>query len=102
MEHELKSIRFNMVIAPSQVAKIDAWRKAQDDIPSRSEAIRSLVDAGLAAPTLAADIQAALAGAVARSGKPESWLIDFALRQFLRDRGFLPKGTDAVADDSGQ
>ncbi|WP_126154658.1 hypothetical protein [Paracoccus haematequi] len=49
MSDEIKSVRLQMVIAPSQVAQIDAWRKAQDDLPSRSEAIRRLVDLGLAA-----------------------------------------------------
>jgi hypothetical protein len=49
MSDELKSIRLQMVIAPSQVATIDAWRKRQDDLPSRSEAIRRLVDKGLEA-----------------------------------------------------
>lgn len=36
-----------MVIAPSQVAAIDAWRAKQPGIPSRSEAIRRLVELGL-------------------------------------------------------
>lgn len=50
MVEELKSVRLQMVIAPSQVAEIDAWRKTQDDLPSRSEAIRRLVDLALDAP----------------------------------------------------
>jgi hypothetical protein len=48
MECEIKSVRLQMVIAPSQVAAIDAWRKKQDDLPSRSEAIRRLIDQALA------------------------------------------------------
>lgn len=47
MSDETKSLRLQMVIAPSQVATIDAWRKQQDSLPSRSEAIRSLVERGL-------------------------------------------------------
>ena len=47
MDHELKTTRLNLVITPSQVAAIDAWRKGQDDLPSRSEAIRRLIDIGL-------------------------------------------------------
>ncbi|WP_183750793.1 hypothetical protein [Pseudochelatococcus contaminans] len=47
MSGELKSVRLQMVIAPSQVATIDAWRKEQDDLPSRSEAIRRLIDLGI-------------------------------------------------------
>lgn len=50
MSEELKSIRLQMVIAPSQVAAIDAWRKDQPDLPSRSEAIRRLVELGLSKP----------------------------------------------------
>jgi len=34
---------------PPQVEKIDSWRRNQDDIPSRAEAIRRLVVRGLAA-----------------------------------------------------
>jgi len=44
---ELKSIRLQMVISPSERDAIDAWRKEQDDLPSRSEAIRRLVRLGL-------------------------------------------------------
>jgi hypothetical protein len=31
------------------IRRIDDWRRAQDDLPSRSEAIRRLVDLGLKA-----------------------------------------------------
>lgn len=36
-----------MVITPSQVDKIDEWRKEQQGLPSRSEAIRRLVQIGI-------------------------------------------------------
>lgn len=49
MDTELKSVRLNLVVAPSQVTAIDEWRRAQPDLPSRSEAIRKLVELGLAA-----------------------------------------------------
>ena len=49
MKTELKSLRLQMVIAPSQVALVDEWRRRQPDLPSRSEAIRRLVDVGLMA-----------------------------------------------------
>lgn len=48
MSTETKSVRLQMVITPSQVRRIDDWRKEQPDLPSRSEAIRRLVDAALA------------------------------------------------------
>jgi hypothetical protein len=38
---------------PEFRAKIDSWAKAQDDKPSRSEAIRRLVERGLAAEPVA-------------------------------------------------
>ena len=41
---EIKSIRLNMVISPSLRQRIDDWRSKQADIPSRSEAIRRLID----------------------------------------------------------
>ncbi|MCG8503268.1 MAG: hypothetical protein MI755_01565 [Sphingomonadales bacterium] len=40
---EKKSFRLNMVISPSQIEAIDDWRREQEDLPSRSEAIRRLV-----------------------------------------------------------
>jgi hypothetical protein len=36
-------------IEPAQLAAIDNWRAAQSDVPTRPEAIRRLIDAGLAA-----------------------------------------------------
>ena len=37
------------MMAATEVAAIDAWRRKQDDLPSRSEAIRRLVEMGLKA-----------------------------------------------------
>ncbi|MEQ9131111.1 MAG: hypothetical protein RJQ08_13615 [Salinisphaeraceae bacterium] len=42
-----KSERFEMRISSDLVAHIDAWRRIQDDIPSRSEAARRLIVIGL-------------------------------------------------------
>jgi hypothetical protein len=42
---ELIGVRFQ----PKPLAAIDAWRRGQEDLPGRAEAIRRLVDAGLAA-----------------------------------------------------
>jgi len=44
---ELKSLRLQMVITPSQVARIDQWRGREPGVPSRSEAIRQLVEFAL-------------------------------------------------------
>jgi len=54
MTDELLTVRLQIVIAPSQVAAIDAWRKQQNDLPSRSEAVRRLVNKGLKADEIAA------------------------------------------------
>jgi hypothetical protein len=39
--------RVQLVISKGQVRAIDEWRRQQPDLPSRSEAIRRLIDAGL-------------------------------------------------------
>jgi hypothetical protein len=39
--------RIQLVVSKGQVRKIDEWRRQQPDLPSRSEAIRRLIDAGL-------------------------------------------------------
>lgn len=60
MHDELKTTRLNLVIAPSQVIKIDAWRKTQNDLPSRSEAIRRLVERGIHADSYVALLDKAM------------------------------------------
>lgn len=42
-----KTERFEMRIDPETIARIDAWRRRQADLPTRAEAIRRLVDLGL-------------------------------------------------------
>ena len=49
MADELKDLRIPVMMAATEVAAIDAWRRKQDDLPSRSEAIRRLVEWGLKA-----------------------------------------------------
>jgi hypothetical protein len=44
----VKSSRFEMVIPPGWMEKIDEWRRKQPDLPPRAEAIRRLVEKGLA------------------------------------------------------
>lgn len=41
--------RLNMVVPASWVAKVDSWRRNQPNLPSLSEAVRRLVEAGLEA-----------------------------------------------------
>jgi hypothetical protein len=40
-------IRVALLMAADLIARIDAWRRTQPDIPSRGEAIRRLVVLGL-------------------------------------------------------
>jgi hypothetical protein len=46
---ELLDQRLQLVISKSQISTIDEWRRHQPDLPSRSEAIRRLIEAGLTA-----------------------------------------------------
>jgi hypothetical protein len=41
--------RLNLIAPMDWLKRIDAWRRHQPDLPSRSEAIRRLVDLGLKA-----------------------------------------------------
>jgi hypothetical protein len=41
--------RLQLVISKRQISTIDEWRRLQLDLPSRSEAIRRLIEAGLTA-----------------------------------------------------
>jgi metal-responsive CopG/Arc/MetJ family transcriptional regulator len=49
MTDELKDLRIPVMMAATEVTAIDEWRRRQPDLPSRSEAIRRLVQAGLKA-----------------------------------------------------
>ncbi len=49
MNTETMTERFEMRLGQSVLEKVDAWRVRQDDLPSRSEAVRRLVEAGLGA-----------------------------------------------------
>lgn len=42
-----QSERLQMRVSPQFLKSIDAWRRKQDDLPSRSEAIRRLVEQAL-------------------------------------------------------
>jgi hypothetical protein len=40
--------QFQMRVSDEFLAKLDAWRRAQPDLPGRAEAVRRLAEAGLA------------------------------------------------------
>ena len=44
---ERKSTRFELRLTPEKWAEVDEWRRRQPDLPSRTEAIRRLIDAAL-------------------------------------------------------
>ena len=46
-EHTPKTHRLQMVISPEEIEQIDRWRREQDDLPSRSEAIRRFIQIAL-------------------------------------------------------
>ena len=48
-DDEKRDNRIPIMMSDSDVAAIDAWRRKQEDLPSRSEAIRRLVELGLKA-----------------------------------------------------
>ena len=41
--------RFEMRLSKDDIAQVDAWRRTQEDLPSRAEAIRRLIEIGLKA-----------------------------------------------------
>jgi hypothetical protein len=51
-----KTERIEMRMQPDLVSKVDGWRRSQPDIPPRSEAIRRLIDRGLAAEPILSDL----------------------------------------------
>ena len=42
-----KTERFEMRLDQTMIDQVDAWRSEQEDMPSRSEAVRRLIEAGL-------------------------------------------------------
>jgi uncharacterized protein YfbU (UPF0304 family) len=57
MNPRVMSERFEMRLAQSVIEELDAWRSRQSDLPSRSEAVRRLMEQGLAASTEKREIQ---------------------------------------------
>jgi len=47
LDHGSETERLQIVAPSSWVRRVEEWRRAQPKIPSRSDAIRQLVDAGL-------------------------------------------------------
>jgi len=47
LDEDSETQRVPLVAPRSWIRRVDEWRRTQNKIPSRSEAIRQLVDAGL-------------------------------------------------------
>jgi uncharacterized protein YfbU (UPF0304 family) len=47
MNAQAMTERFEMRLGPSTLEAVDSWRAGQDDLPSRAEAVRRLVEVGL-------------------------------------------------------
>jgi hypothetical protein len=46
---ELLDLRISVMMSATGLRAVDEWRRAQADLPSRGEAIRRLIELGLAA-----------------------------------------------------
>jgi hypothetical protein len=44
-----KMVQLMIRAMPDMIARVDEWRRAQPDLPNRTEAIRRLVEIGLTA-----------------------------------------------------
>jgi len=42
-----KTERFEMRLETAMIERVDAWRRKQQDLPSRAEAFRRLIELGL-------------------------------------------------------
>ena len=42
-----KTERFEMRLETTMIERVDAWRRKQEDLPSRAEAFRRLIEVGL-------------------------------------------------------
>lgn len=71
MTDELKTIKFQMMLAPSEAEKIDDWG-FERRIRSRAEAIRQLCDGGFALDEIGPQILAALENLEAFRNTPEN------------------------------
>lgn len=63
-----KTHPFQMRVSPEWLAKVDAWRRTQPDLPPRAEAIRRLVGMGLRFGLVAGDKVSTPAGQATVTG----------------------------------
>ena len=53
-----KTERFEMRLETAMIERVDAWRRKQEDLPSRAEAFRRLIELGLSAKKTGAKAKA--------------------------------------------
>jgi metal-responsive CopG/Arc/MetJ family transcriptional regulator len=52
-----KTERFEMRLETTMIERVDAWRRKQEDLPSRAEAFRRLIELGLSAKKTRAKVK---------------------------------------------
>jgi metal-responsive CopG/Arc/MetJ family transcriptional regulator len=57
MSMTLKTERFEMRLETTMIERVDAWRRKQEDLPSRAEAFRRLIEMGLSAKKTGAKVK---------------------------------------------
>jgi metal-responsive CopG/Arc/MetJ family transcriptional regulator len=57
MSMALKTERFEMRLETTMIERVDAWRRKQEDLPSRAEAVRRLIELGLSAKKTRAKVK---------------------------------------------
>ena len=52
-----KTERFEMRLETTMIKRVDAWRRKQEDLPSRAEAFRRLIELGLSTKNTGAKVK---------------------------------------------
>jgi hypothetical protein len=52
-----KTERFEMRLETTMIKRVDAWRRKQEDLPSRAEAFRRLIELGLSIKNTGAKVK---------------------------------------------
>ena len=72
MQSEPRDQRVPIMLTASELRNLDEWRRQELDLPSRSEAIRRLIEAGLKANPGASSGGSDAGSSTKPSGKPAS------------------------------
>jgi hypothetical protein len=78
--------RLQLVISKGQIRTVDEWRRQQPDLPSRSEAIRRLIEAGLGKAPASAPPGGNTPGPVRKPAGPDKTAAPRAKKPTASDR----------------